>query len=155
MAYASDQDNLNAGRLAAPGVYCSGPVYTGVQFYNGAIVMANSSGYLIPGATTASSVPLGLCRSAMTPPSGVGTAGASGTYRIDYEPWAAVGFLEVNAYGGSITETDWLGKLVYVYDDATACLYATSSANLLGKCVQVLSTGTTSRIKVDCQNRVA
>lgn len=124
------------------------PVKTGVQIYQGAIVCIDTTtGYAVPGSDTASLVPVGIAES-QSPPAGVGTAGASGTYSVNVTPFAVQPLVEVN-YGsaGASATAATVGAYVYLANDNCVDLHGVTSNDIcLGKVVQFVSA---SRVVVD------
>lgn len=141
--------NSNTIKAVLPGTIQL-PVATAVQIYQGAIVsidISGTPGYAEPGSDTASTVPYGIAEN-MAPPSGVGTAGASGTYSVNVTPFTVQPLVEVN-YGsaGASAVTADIGKYVYLANDNCVDLHGVTSNDIcLGKIVQIVST---SRVVVD------
>lgn len=124
------------------------PVKTGVQIYQGSIVCIDTStGYVVPGSDTANLVPVGYAES-MSPPSGVGTSGASGTYSVNVTPFSTSPIWEFNygAAGASAVAAD-VGKYVYLSNDNCVDLVGVPSNDIcIGRIIQLVST---SRVVVD------
>ena len=120
------------------------PVYIATAIYKGSIVMLNSSGYLIPGADTASCKFAGVAMEAVTAAEAV----ASGT------KWLKVYRKGVFKLGANAIAQSNVGDLCYIYDDQTIEDAAGSVTNdiVCGKIVEYISA---TSCWVDIGDRVA
>ena len=120
------------------------PVYTGTAIYKGSLVMLNSSGYLIPGADTASCKFVGVAMEACT----AAEASSSGA------KWIKVYRKGVFLLGAQAIAQSNVGDLCYIADDQTAENAAGSVTNdiVCGKIVEYVSS---TSCWVDIGDRVA
>jgi hypothetical protein len=107
--------------------------------WKGALVMAaTANGYAIPGADTASCVFLGVAYETKA------NAGADGAASVLVEKY---GEYEFNATG-TATQA-WVGQQVYLVDDQTVALAATTTNDVLaGVCTEFISS-TVVRVRID------
>jgi hypothetical protein len=109
------------------------PVLTGVQIYKGALLMLTTAGFAAPmtAAAGAGFQFIGLADE-VSPPTGIGTAGASGTYNVRVRSGGCYQLsLDTTA-----AQTD-CGQPVWGADDQTVTLTTSATAPKVGKIAEV------------------
>jgi predicted RecA/RadA family phage recombinase len=137
---------LSANRETArkEGDIKSFPVYTGTAIHKGSLVMLNSTGYLIPGADTASCKFVGVAMESVTAAE-VTSSGAK---------WVRVYRRGAFLLGAQAIDQSNVGGLCYIADDQTVEDAAGSVTNdiVCGKIVEFVSS---TSCWVDIGDRVA
>ena len=130
---------VTAGRDAkrSQGDIITVPVEAGESIYSGTIVMADTDGYAVPGADTASCIFLGIAADTVT------NSGADGA--VDVAVYTE-GTFEL-AFSGTATQAV-LGDPVYIVDNNTVALVGTTTNDVLvGKVVEFIDASTV-RVKI-------
>ena len=123
-----------------------------VKIYKGIMVSAcvtshATPGYAIAAADTANTRLVGISSMQID-----NSAGSAGDKSIPVQPLTALKYLELDATSPAIAT--WVGRLVYVVDDHTVALAATTTNDIVvGLCVKVVRTGTAGRVLVDLTQR--
>lgn len=117
------------------GVELGAPVAASTTIYGGSLVMANASGYAVPGADTASCKFLGVAQERVV------NAGANGAKTVSVR---RTGVHYFAASGMAITN---VGDDVYLVDDQTVGLVATTTNDI--KCGKIAEFVSASLVGVD------
>lgn len=105
-------------------------VYQATTIYAGALVCANSTGYLVPGSVSTSLLALGVAMEQVD-----NSAGASGDLACRYRRGA---FLFGNSAGADEITNAERGQFVYIVDDQTvAKTNGSSTRSVAGKCLGI------------------
>lgn len=109
------------------------PVAASVTIYAGALVAANATGYVTPGATATTLTYLGRAEEQVV------NSGAAGAKNVRVR--RGVAFKWAN-YGSDLVTQASLGKDCYIYDDQTvAATSGGSTRSIAGKVVQIDADG--------------
>ena len=103
------------------GLVSAHPVKAAVRIYKGSLVCADSTGFAVPGADTASYVFLGIALEEAN-----NTSGANGAQTVRVQTLGVFSF----AKSGSITQAN-VGVNLYIADDQTVALAATTTNDIL------------------------
>jgi hypothetical protein len=123
------------------------PVAATTHIYQYTHVGLTSGGYLVPADDTAARTYVGLSAQE------VNNTGADGALYCDVVPPIVEPFHVFNAASPAIATL--LGQLVYfLYDNQVALVGTTTYDNVAGRVVEVMSTATAGKVRVDTSQRV-